>query len=373
MSDNFTLEDIYSDNKETAHEHLGTDKVDSNNDNDTVITIPSELESKYEEPKTDISDFIDLVPDINSKVLVDNSEAKLNERLSDNGSDNGELNLFACKCRECGTSFITSCENDNFKCAYCGSIYCEHEKTRDDDLYIIPFSKTQNDCIFDYKSKVKNPLLPLKFRNKNIIKSINKVYIPSLVLNFNVSGNVIFLAGDREKKDKKIETKKYKNTYEVNFDFIDYPVNLWTKIDEKTFNNINNYDFDKIVKLNEKIDLINNDSFIKEDLSESEANDMIHSKVLKSSSRIVREVIEHQLKKLENNGVKVDYSSAKKVLLPVYFLNVKYMNKDYIYIMNGENGNSFLNKIYSKISIIVVSLIIFSIIFLLSFLLAYFL
>ena len=55
---------------------------------------------------------------------------------------------------------------------------------------------------------------------------------------------------------------------------------------------------------------------------------------------------------------------SKKILVPMYILNIKYKNNDYFYLMNGQSGESFLNIEISKTKIVVVSLLIFTLIFL---------
>ena len=57
----------------------------------------------------------------------------------------------------------------------------------------------------------------------------------------------------------------------------------------------------------------------------------------------------------------------------MYILNVKYDNKNYMYLMNGENGKSLINLTFGKIELAIVSLLIFGLIFLIAFLVAYFL
>ena len=252
-------------------------------------------------------------------------------------------------------------------------IIVEQDSGNINDFYIIPFSKTINDCMEDYKSKIKSPLLPLIFRNKNIIKNMSRLFIPALVLDLNSNGNIVFISADRNKVNKVVETKKYKTLYEVNFDFKDVPINMWSKLDDSIFNNICNYDFNKNKVLEENLDLIKDDRYVIPDITDSSANDKVHSKVLKFSNKIVKETIEHKLKKLENNELKVDYTEAKKVLLPIYMLKINYKNKDYVYVMNGDTGKSYFKKTYSIIALIVFSLLIFTIIFLISYLLAYFL
>ena len=50
-----------------------------------------------------------------------------------------------------------------------------------------------------------------------------------------------------------------------------------------------------------------------------------------------------------------------------------YDNKNYMYLMNGENGKSLINLTFGKIELAIVSLLIFGLIFLIAFLVAYFL
>ena len=49
------------------------------------------------------------------------------------------------------------------------------------------------------------------------------------------------------------------------------------------------------------------------------------------------------MKKLKSDKTSINFENTRKVLVPIYLLNVVYKGKDYTYIMNGQNGKSYIN------------------------------
>ena len=67
----------------------------------------------------------------------------------------------------------------------------------------------------------------------------------------------------------------------------------------------------------------------------------------------------------------INNKSSKTIYVPVYMLNVKYKNKFYLYLMNGENGKYNMKLTIGIFETIIFSIIAFCLIFLLAFLLTY--
>ena len=78
---------------------------------------------------------------------------------------------------------------------------------------------------------------------------------------------------------------------------------------------------------------------------------------------IARKKVNHQMKKIQNNNLLTQINRNNSILLPVYLLNVRYGNKDYMYIMNGENGKSSLDVTFGILETILFGLIIAAIVF----------
>lgn len=279
-------------------------------------------------------------------------------------------------CKDCNTIFTYQSKPD--MCVYCNGLNVE---TIDDNSnssfpYILSFEKTINDAVSDYKKKIFfNPLIPLIFKKKSTIKCISKIYLPVSLSDINIRGNVKFLAGDKSNivkdNEKLVETKKYEVSNTVNFDYSEISSCCYSKISAKTFNSVCKYDFSSMKEFDNN--LVSDAYVIKGDLSPVDVLNNAKKRVTNYSLNIVKGSIKHELKKLMQNDTYVDSSNYKEVLVPIYLMTMKYKNKEYSYIMNGQNGNSSTDITFGVTETIILSVFLFLIIFLLSFLIAYFL
>ena len=359
MNDKFSFEDINSMKQEYENSN-SKDKNDS-----ITSSIPREIQNYGEVNKLEKLDE----DDVASENVNTNSSVRINEENVVRNDKNNGL-FFSYNCKECGSSFLMV-QDSKRKCPFCGSIYVESSDFGCNSELFIPFLKNKVDAINDYKSKIKNPLIPFKFRDKYIINSMEMIYIPCLLSDVNSSGNITFLAADRNKNGSNIETKRYKLSYTTNFDFKNVCVIESSKIDNSFFEEINNYDFNKLIDIDSNIDLFNNSLILRDDVDIDSINTLINSRVIRYATKTVRETINHSLKKIDNNGLNIETLNKRFVLLPIYYLNVNYNGNNYYYLMNGENGNSIIKKVYSKLLLIITVIIIFVIVFLISYLIAY--
>ena len=267
-------------------------------------------------------------------------------------------------CGDCGIDFNG---NNIEECIYCYGKNIISSEDVDKNINIIPFTKNIEDAIKDYKKKVMfNPLVPLIFKNKNTINSIKKIYIQVFLYNVKVAGNVEFIGGEKSKSN----VDKYDVINSVNFDYNNVLLNVSTKINEDTLNYIGDYNFNNIkdTKYSEESDL-----FLKADIQVSDIAEKSRQSISKHSIGIVRESINHSLKKLRNDNTVINFNNTKELYIPIYLLNVKYKDNNYQYIMNGENGKSKINIVYGRLNIILFSILVFVFVFLISYLIAYFL
>ena len=89
--------------------------------------------------------------------------------------------------------------DDISNCIICGDWNIEKKDFfLSENLIYVPFFKTRDEVLSLYKKKVLlNPLIPIAFKRKRALNSIQKVYLPGLLTNINQSGDVEFLARDK--------------------------------------------------------------------------------------------------------------------------------------------------------------------------------
>lgn len=275
-------------------------------------------------------------------------------------------NFLKFHCNDCNVEFYKLDSTDKIdECIICGSTNIDSCNYSDINILpTIPFCKDINFAVKEYKKKVMfNPLIPFIFKKKMIINSMKKIYIPATLVNANISGNVSYIAFDNKKK----KNNKYNVTMSVNIDYDNLVVSKYSVVD-KMFNNISEYDYSKIDN-----NCIDNFCYICGDLNDNDIINIVNKKIMRKSLNIVKNNINHQFKKIDTNNLDINIKSNDNILVPIYLLTIKYNDKDYLYMVNGQSGESTVSLTFGKKNIIISCLILFGLIFLLSFLIAYFL
>ena len=300
---------------------------------------------------------------------VSNSNSEGEYLLSDIGrpSYNDEENDFFVKehtCPKCGIMYYNS--GSDSSCILCG---CESSSGTDelntDNYYYLPFDKTIDDAIKEYKKSVRWKLfIPLVFRKKHVFSCIKKVYCPVLVKSCKVGGQVVFYAADNDRTTKKLMRYEVCNTLSVEYENIVF--SLSSKFDHKKIDVMSEYDYKNSLTFDNNLFSDKSLSFIKDDIKNYD--EVISNEIKKQAVNIVRERINHDLKKIKENNTIIDTISEMKIFLPAYVAYITNKDKNSLFLMNGQNGNSYLESEVSKIGVVVISVIIFIFIFMIVFL-----
>lgn len=295
----------------------------------------------------------------------------MNDDLFDGvlGNTNVNIEMGEYRCSACSNTFVGNSKLD--KCLFCGSenLINVQYGGKCNDFSIIPFVKNREDAVSDYKNKVMfNPLIPLIFKSKKTVASMKKVYVVGSLCSVHVFGTTSFLAEDHVPK-KGID--KYEVLDSVNFDYKDVLCCDNSKLDENLFFEISDYNYGNLRAFDSNY--FSDSIIVLGDLLEQEIVTKVSNNVMRTSLGVVKNNIKHNMKKLSKNNLNLDNFQSKKVLVPIYALNVKYGNSSYLYLMNGETGSSTFKVTFGKLELVIFSLIVFALVFLIAFLVAYFL
>ena len=290
----------------------------------------------------------------NEEVSIDKEKVEEKENIN-----NGKYTLNHCD--NCGFSFI----GDNIdKCFVCSG---ELEKSSTDIRYskYLDYKLDLGDAIHNYKRKLTFRLLcPYSFRSKKTIKRIKGMYIPMYLFDTSLDGEVVFNASDKNVLDasKKEKSMNYfKVVCKGHFDYKDVLVNSSDKFNNSLLEKIDNFDYNNIkdiseLNLGEKI-------IYKEDRDDYNIFDRLKNRCNNNSTKLMGDLVNHTKKKVVDNGLDFKYDAKGIILVPVYVLVNKYKGKTYYYIMNGQNGNTFIKTPIGIIETIVFSVLLFSILF----------
>ena len=287
--------------------------------------------------------------------------------ISSNSNDNSNC-LYHCN--NCNISFIGK---DVDKCFICSGELDKDNINIQYDKYI-DFKLDLGDAINNYKRKLLIKLLcPISFRSKKAINRIKGVYLPMYMFDSSVDGDVVFNASDvnvldTSKKEKRMNY--YKVVCNGHFDYDNVVINGSAKFNNNVIDKIDDYDYSNIEEIKE-FDL--GDKVIyKEDCDEYSVFDRVKKRCFNNSVKLMNDLVNRSKSKVADNKLDFKYDEKGIVLVPVYLLVNKYKDKTYYYVMNGQNGNTYINTPIGIIETIVLSVTLFVVLFLIMLLIAMF-
>lgn len=283
-------------------------------------------------------------------------------------------NLFGTyTCSDCHTTFTTRNDAAGFHCLYCGG----KNVTKIDNpsftgYSVLPFVDTMKDAVDVYQKKIRlNPFIPFSFRGKNILNSMRKIYLPCSIYQITLNGSVMFLGADKISNVKNAPMQKFEVLYSTSFEYDNLLQTNYSKIDNSLLSTIHNYNFAPMEELS--LDSIQDGFLISSNVDLEKLLADTKEKVNKHSVAVIRANVNHQLKKLSANNQVLNVLSNKQVFVPVYFLNLKYKGKQYVFLMNGQTGEATVDLPIGTSSVIWFSIIVLVVIFVISYLGALFL
>lgn len=256
-------------------------------------------------------------------------------------------------CSHCNINFI--CTEEKSNCPFCNGSIEEKVFSFDySNTHFGHFQKSMEDARREYKRKLRDPFLPFSFRNRNIVKKIVKCYVPFYCCNTHLDGVVDFIC-----KDKKSDLK-YHTQMRCNLDFKNEFISLNSILPSNCVNTISNtfsYDFFQDGFLENGTVLLDVNANIDDE------NEKYHKELLNVLLYSTKKKIPHDLKSIKNHSIQIQDLRQNIVFLPIYFVMIPYQNKQYYFVMCGENGEVYFSKTQSKASIIAFSIILFFILF----------
>lgn len=276
-----------------------------------------------------------------------------------------EVKLIEYSCSSCNSKFCTS-RNDITNCIFCDSTNLEkREAPLSGNISVLPFKIDSFDVVKNYKKKTKfNPLVPFKFKKK--IDNIKKIYLPVYVTDIINEGNISFYGVNNN--DLK---SKYEIVQNIKFNYDDVVLKASSKVDDVLFEEINDYTFSELLDVNNSN--LDDSIYLVNDISFEDISNTTKSKISKTSIKKIKNNINHTKKKLKEDNTTISFNNNRKLLVPIYLINIKYKDKDYSYIMNGQTGSSYINIPIGILETTIFSILLFGVVFLIGFLISYFL
>lgn len=261
-----------------------------------------------------------------------------------NYEDTSEIKLANYSCSSCGAEISGDDTLGATVCPYCGQstvIKGQFDGTLRPD-YIIPFKVDKKNAIKLFEEDFKKaPFLPDEFSNKSKIEEMAGVYVPFWMFDCDCNGSVTYNAQRvtswSDSNYNYTKTDYFKLYRSGSVGFANIPVDASQKADDTYMEAIEPYDYSDAVNFSggylsgymaDKYDVSSEESV-------ERANERVKNSTIEAfddTTGLYTSVIPESAKVSFSNG-KIRYS-----LLPVWMLNIKYLDKMYKFAINGQTG-----------------------------------
>lgn len=268
--------------------------------------------------------------DLNNKIILSN-------KTSSNNFD-----LYICK--NCGAEIIADANTSATSCIFCKNTAILKNKLEGkfNPKYIIPFKTIKEDAINNFKKCGKGKwLMPKEFNIKRNIKDIFGVYVPFWIYDFDSTG---IIEADCNKISKwtssgyrYVKTDTYKVVRGGNIKFKNIPVDGSNKYHNNIMNSIEPFDYNDMEEFN--YSYLSGFMAEKYDVTLEQTKEEAISRAKNSFIKeMKKDIIGYDNIKGVENSINLYNSKSNYVLLPVWFLNIKYKDKIHTFAMNGQTG-----------------------------------
>ena len=258
--------------------------------------------------------------------------------------DTSEINLANYNCPSCGAQITGDDTLGSTVCPYCGQstiVKGQFEGTLRPD-YIIPFKVDKKAAMTAFEADFKNAsFLPDEFKSKKKIEEMAGVYVPFWMFDCDCDAYITYNAERvtrwSDSNYNYTKTDYFKLFRAGSVGFANIPVDGSKKADDAYMEAVEPYNYEDAVDFNGAY--LSGYLADKYDVSAEESIERANERVKNSTiaafndtTGMFQAVIPEQSRVSFSNG-KIRYS-----LLPVWMLNIKYLDKMYQFAINGKTG-----------------------------------
>jgi len=248
-------------------------------------------------------------------------------------------------CPSCGAELLGDKNTASMVCPNCGNTQIVLRRLSGllKPEYIIPFKLDKKVAVAALKDFYKNKrLLPNSFKDENRINSIQGVYLPFWLFDANAQGHVCYKGTKTrvwsDSRYNYTKTDYYSIVRDGGLQFKRIPVDASVKMDDNYMDAIEPFDYTQMKGfetaylsgyLTEKYDV------------DAETSKERAIKRIKKSVEVefARSITGYESVTTESSAISVENGKVSYSLFPVWILNSKYKNENYMFLMNGQSGH----------------------------------
>lgn len=297
----------------------------------------AEIEALYEDKEEQASNAFQSENEKAEKIDWDASD------IQDSWGTDAQ-NMRTYNCPSCGAELICEATTAATNCPYCGNPSIVPGQFADDlkPDYIIPFKIDKNAAIAALKQHYSKKLfLPKQFSDKNNIEKVQGIYVPFWLFNAEVDANYRFegtISETHREGDYRVtDTSHFDVERSGSIQYESIPTDASKKMSDDYMDSLEPYDYTELKPFSTAY--LPGYLADKYDVSIDENTDRANNRCISTTENVFySDVVGYQTLRKTDSDIHVRNGKVSYALLPVWILNTKWQNKDYMFAMNGQTG-----------------------------------
>ena len=284
------------------------------------------------------------------KLLCDNCSSEFapdTEMIQENAGETDEFGAQVFECPNCGAKMITTNVNVVSFCSYCGTSAVIPGRIANEKkpAYILPFKKTKEDCIKEYKAHVRRSVFaPKEFRDPKFLDTFRGIYMPYWLYDFRYTNTANVEVYQSSRSGDYILTDYYDMQAPLDAEYTGLAYDASAAFNDITSNGILPWNEEEIKPFSPgyMCGFYADTEDVPKEVYEQDAGEIAAGNVFDSIRKTadkdgydMEEPSTSQGKVWHLGGCQV---RARRALLPVWFLTWRRKDRVAYAVMNGENG-----------------------------------
>lgn len=248
------------------------------------------------------------------------------------------------KCSNCGAEIMTDEHTSATTCSYCGSPALIQSRLKGQLMpkSVIPFKIDKNKAKEMFKNWTgKGKLTPSCFKREAFIDSIQGIYVPFWLYDYNTHVDMLATC-TRVKKERhgdieKTHTSYYEVRREMDAQYEKIPADASAKMPDDAMELVEPYDYREMVAF--QMPYLSGYASEKYNFTKEQLNKRAESRARKYAYSACRESITgYSSVTVTHSSVRMKKNDIVYALLPVWAVNYVYKGKQFFFAINGQTG-----------------------------------
>ena len=278
-----------------------------------------------------------------------------------------DIPLAAYECPSCGASIQGDSSLGATICPYCGNTTIINDKFEGAYMpdYVIPFKLEKKDAMRGFReSAARKMFIPKAFKSESKVKDVTGLYVPFWMFDCGAEADITYSAQRvtswSDSKYNYTKTDFFRLYRSGTAEFENIPVDASLKAEDAYMDAIEPFDYSAAVKFDSSY--LSGYFADKYDVSVEDSIERANRRVRSSMERMLkRDTTAYSAVETQDSSVRFSGGKVRYAFIPVWMLNVKYKDKMYKFVMNGQTGKSVGNYPVSKGKISLLSAIAFAV------------